>query len=540
MKFRIIVVAIVLLAIGVSLAFADQYTEKITRNLDSAKANRSELEKTIGYFEKKGDAQQLDAVRFLIANMDDACYSETAIFDSNKVEIAFNILDYPNIDSASKALEAIEKKRGRLKFDRKQLVFDLETMKADLLIRNVEQAFSAWKTRPWSKTIPYSDFRDYILPYRGSNEPIEDWRTYFIDKYRDLPKTMKDSTDPIEAATLINRELAKIFTFDSRYYLHPTDLGLTEMLKTHLGRCEDMTNFTIFALRANGICVVSDYTPYWANSGNNHAWNAVMDRDGKAIPFMGCEADPKAYKLSGKIGKAYRKSFGHQRDNLSAKLNKNERSPGWLSGDEFIDVTKDYATIADVSLKLTDPIPDSVRFAYLCVFNSGEWKPIHWSWIKGKKTNFTAMGCDVMYAPAFYYKKKPDEKAKLETTGSAFILTHRKLLGIFPQSGKCITLDGDTANKISVALWSTTKKVYANATEEKRIAALDSGATYELSYWDKEWKSLGKKLFSDKSKPLVFDNVPANRVYWLVKDIVSDEHEERIFTIDPQGAQVWW
>jgi len=410
-----------------ALANAANYDEQIKKNLDSAKANRSELEKAIAYFEKKGDPQQLDAVKFLIANMDGSVYCEFAIFDTNKKEIPFRVLDYPNFDSAQKALNAIEKKVGGVNFDRKQLLKDLETVKADFLIKNVELAFKAWKSKPWAKHISYEVFRDYILPYRDNIEPIEEFRSYFIDRYPDLAKSMKDSTDPVEAAAVINTELKKIFTFDSRYYLHPTDQGLAEMLQTHLGRCGDMTNLTVEAMRANAIPVMSDYTPYWANTGNNHAWNAVMDRSGKAVPFMGCEADPYKYKLFNIPAKAYRKMYPHQRNCLSSMLTKNERAPGWLGGDKYIDVTRDYTTVSDVTLPLTDTTPDSVRFAYLCVFNSGEWKPIHWATLKGKSALFSDMGRNVMYTPAFFYKKKTAKKdslakADLEMTGDAFIL----------------------------------------------------------------------------------------------------------------------
>ena len=81
------------------------------------------------------------------------------------------------------------------------------------------------------------------------------------------------------------------------------------MMETKLGRCEDMTNMTIFALRANGLPVTSDYTPHWANSGNNHAWNAILDKNDSVIIFMGGEANPGEYELGHKLAKVYRKSF---------------------------------------------------------------------------------------------------------------------------------------------------------------------------------------------------------------------------------------
>ena len=74
-----------------------------------------------------------------------------------------------------------------------------------------------------------------------------------------------------------------------------------------------MTNVTIYAMRANGLAVTSDYTPYWANSGNNHAWNAILTGEGKVVPFMGAEANPGEYRLANKLAKVYRKTWKHSK-----------------------------------------------------------------------------------------------------------------------------------------------------------------------------------------------------------------------------------
>jgi hypothetical protein len=49
------------------------------------------------------------------------------------------------------------------------------------------------------------------------------------------------------------------------------------------------------------------------------------------------------------------------------------------------------------------------------------------------------------------------------------------------------------------------------------------------------WESLGKTTAGDG--PLVFADVPADGLYWLVAE--DSDKEERIFTIQ-DGRQVWW
>lgn len=61
------------------------------------------------------------------------------------------------------------------------------------------------------------------------------------------------------------------------------------------------------------------------------------------------------------------------------------------------------------------------------------------------------------------------------------------------------------------------------------------GNTYDLLYWDKEWKSLGK-VASPTNGVLQYNNVPSNAILWLRN--LTTGREERIFTYE-NGKQVW-
>ena len=331
---------------------------------------------------------------------------------------------------------------------------------------------------------------------------------------------MADENDLIEAATIINKDVRSYFGFNERYYLHPTDQGLSEMLKGGFGRCEDMTNLAIYAMRANGLAVTSDYTPYWANTGNNHAWNAIANVNGKVIPFMGAEADPGSYRLANKPAKVYRKMFGKQKENLIFQEHKQEKVPRWLAGKSFIDVTVGYVDVCDVTITFEREIPDSVDIAYLCVFNSGEWKPIHWGRIENNSTAFSDMGVDIMYLPALYLNEE------IVPYGPPILLEDNCDMNEFSKK---------SAGNVTANIGYTTVRtlqVSTNGTIKKKI---DKDKKYELSYWDDGWQSLGKS--SSAKNGLTFDNVPAGCLYWMVAD--NSDEEERIFTIE-NGKQIWW
>lgn len=464
------------------------------------------------------DSLKRVAARFLVENMEGHAYITFDLKDSVGTTVPFDVLSFPTYDSLETAFRILEKQHGTLDFKKRETTYDDSVLTPGFLIQHIDHALKAWKSRPFAAQLSFSDFCNYVLPYRGSNEPLELWRPFFYERYDSLLRSMKNPADPIEAAILINRDLISWFHFDPRFYYHPTDQGLSDMRSTTLGRCEDMTNLTIYAMRANALAVTSDYTPYWANSGNNHAWNSIVSPDGRVIPFMGAEADPGAYQLPNKVAKVYRKMYAIQKGNLAFQGVDSEQLPPYLASKSYVDVTRDYAPVRTITLPVI--APDSVHFAYLCVFNSGEWKAIHWAPITNGTARFTDMGLDVAYLPALYVDKK------VVPSGDPFILT---------VEGEMRSMVADTLSTQTLTLPSTTKVRQVVSTDGFVKSELTPGMTYELKYWNNGWQVVGSATAA--SEPLRFTDVPVNAMYWLTAQ--DSDREERIFTYD-QDTQQWW
>ena len=497
------------------------YSPDVAAALDSAGSNRVELEKVLSHYSSAKDSLKLQASFFLIGNMEGHSYVTYALQDTIGKEVSFNVLDYQDYNTLRAEWDTLEQLHGSLDFEKKEIAYDLNTVTADFLIKQIDYSFKAWREKPWASKLSFEQFCEYVLPYRGSNEPLENWREFFWEKYKDIEKKMTDPSDAIQATKLINDDVKSWFAFDPRYYYHPTDQGLSEMLKNHLGRCEDMTNVTIYAMRANGLAVTSDYTPFWANAGNNHAWNAIVTPDGKVIPFMGAEANPGEYHLWNKLAKVYRKTFDKQKENLAFQEKKQKEVPGWLAGKSYKDVTKDYEEVCDVTVSFKKEIPDSVDIAYLCVFNDGEWQPIHWGRIENKISVFTDMGKEIAYLPALYLN------SKVVPYSEPFILR---------SDCSIREIQGDGKTTTSLSLTSTTARKQEASTDGIAKTFLTPGKEYELFYWKDGWQKSGSLIATDR--PLIFENVPAGCLYWLVpKD--SNKEEERIFTVE-DGKQIWW
>jgi hypothetical protein len=486
-----ILVAAVVLAGGMT---ASAWPPEVEEALGKAGENRAELERVLSHYQQQADPLKLEAAEFLIANMDGHGYIVHGFFDEQGNEIEFDALDYASYQEALAAFDALEAEHGPIDYERKRFDPDLETITTEFLIENIDLAFQAWRARPWAAPITFDAFCEYILPYRGSNEPLNSWRPACMERLADLTSQLDDPEDLQAAGRAVQRAASPWVGFSELYYLHPTDQGFTEMLEAGLGRCEDISNMLGYAFKANAVLSATDYTPFWADRDNNHAWEVLLDGAGRGRAG-----------LSNRAAKVYRKTFSIQRDSLGAIKTEDEKVPRWLAGRNYKDVTPDYMETTDVTVRLTRDRPEGVRFAYLCVFNGGEWQAIHWSRIEGEHATFTDMGRRIAYLPAYYV----DEE--VVPAAAPFILT---------EDGEIRILDGADGGTVTIDMTEATR----------------AGTGYELFVWEGGWKTVERRS-ADDEKPALFEAVPAGRLYWLVAD--GSRRLERIFTVEDGNVVSW-
>ncbi|MFH1747766.1 MAG: transglutaminase-like domain-containing protein [Planctomycetota bacterium] len=482
----------------------------VEMSLSKAGGNRAELESVLKHYQHEGDQQKLQAAQFLIANMDGHGYILTAFYDQDGNEVEFEALDYPNLAEAQAALDVLEKKHGELDYDTKRFEADLETASAEYLIENIDLAFQAWREKPWARDLTFEAFREYILGYRGDNEPVNSFRPSCLARYADLPGKMKDPTDVYEVADLVRRDVNQWVPFNDLYYLHPTDQSFEEMTHSRNGRCGDISNMMMYAMRSVAIPAAVDFTPWWADRDNNHAWEVILDAQGRG----------KARLLS-RAAKVYRKTFAIQRDGLACRAGEDAKLPRYLNSRNYKDATDQYIDTTDVTLRLESGKPAGTRFAYVCVFNGGKWRPIHWGALDGDRVTFTKLGRHVAYLPAYYV----DEE--VVPASSPFILT---------DAGDVRPLTGDGDARQSIELTITNPEVPDADTQATRpMIVIKPGKAYELFVWNDGWESFGQQVAGNQ--PVSFDSVPAGKLYWLVEE--NSRRLERIFTVK-SGKQVWW
>ena len=145
--------------------------DTLDQSLELAGDNRQELEKVLAYFEDDEDPLKYEAACFLIENMPyhyapkgenvdyvDSVYLAMSEYPKEQREKVFKEL-----------LKAKDLPNGRPEID-------IRTLKADFLIKVINEACDLWHEVAWSKEYDTSLFFDYVLPYRLLDEPQSDWK----------------------------------------------------------------------------------------------------------------------------------------------------------------------------------------------------------------------------------------------------------------------------------------------------------------------------------------------------------------------------
>ncbi len=151
---------------------------------------------------------------------------------------------------------------------------DLQTLSADFLLDDIQQANDAFENVPWHDQIPPDIFLNEILPYANVTETREEWRTQLREKCWPL---VKDCAKPGEAAQRLNEKIYKIFNVHYSTARKRADQSPSESMASGLASCTGLSILLIDACRS--VCVPARLagTPMWWDMRGNHTWVEVWD-----------------------------------------------------------------------------------------------------------------------------------------------------------------------------------------------------------------------------------------------------------------------
>ena len=302
-----------------------------------------------------------------------------------------------------KWLDSVTAVRGKL-HEKESFLPDLKNSTAPFLINNIDRAFEVRQKSPFCKDLTDAEFYEYILPYRVSTEKLEFWRDQVLNDFSQAQKDSIYSFSTVLAATsYIDKIYQKKFQFGgSRYFKEKKVRSYSELLKDKSGKCDDMCNLMVFALRALGIPSGFDGIQYKRASNDvGHGWCFVLDTKTKRnYPFDALSDNgPGFFNLPYKNApKVMRKQFAIL-PNTSIKTNQSIVHPDFFEN-SAIDVTSEYFETTNLAIPLVKKYPEPL---YLSIWNNGWWKPVDYFYNPNKATAiFNNVSKDNLYCLTKY------------------------------------------------------------------------------------------------------------------------------------------
>ncbi len=403
-----------------------EYPKDVSFVLEKAGKNKIELKKVLDHY-KNTDSLKYRAACFLISNMY-AHYSVNGPKIQKQQEF-IDIIDSINttFDNPRQIDMLIVKNLWDSLMDLPLLssstpviTTDINVVKVDYLMNNIDLAFLAWN-KPWAKHLSFENFCEYILPYRCTQEPIDNWRNELLEKYSWIEDSVIGKNLVLEACTLVNNDLKKWFVHHPLSYV--SDLSYSDLVRVKRGRCPDMVNLATYAMRANGIPVSIDFTPQWPDRSMGHNWNTLLIGNKNNIEFMGTESNPGTDAISKrKKAKVYRRTFAIQKNSLPFLKHDQENIPHFFYNTNYIDVTKTYIPCTDLCIKNVNTSFNlkNGTHGYICVFNNKDWIPVDWGPIEKNNISFNQIGLDIVYLVMIFSNNK------LLPINQPFLLTKEK------------------------------------------------------------------------------------------------------------------
>ncbi len=483
---------------------AQKYPAAVEKTLKLSGSNAQELRKALNYFYRSGDALKISSIYFLVANMPLHRTITYNWYDNKGQKVDFSELNYKTFNDAVTAFNGLKSKHGPL-HPLTCSYNDVDSIKASFLIENIDLAVAQYKNTPADRKVSEKDFFEYLLPYRISVEPLQEWRKEYARLFASLSDEQTSPDAWLRALkTSINSRFSNIWAIENRSDPIPC-LGAGQILLRGKGYCEDMADMAVFISRSNGIAASVDNIPEWATTSGNHFLNfIVIDKKSKHF-------DAAQDSLGREPSKVLRTTYSPQQDAIATHLDTADIPRGFLRIKNYIDVTADYWPTGSVPYKREDLSKSKGKVLYVAVYNGGAWKPVWYGFVQQDAVVFKNMSRGVVYLPVCY------EKGRLTPASWPYALgyNHESLLKPDLSHGRTVNLDA-----------------------QERHLKFQPGKTYSLYYWDSAWRLLGIKKAPDKCIRMSFDNVPANALLVLVPEY--SRKKERPFTITANGTREWW
>lgn len=359
----------VLYLLGLLVLMGCGKQEKWEIALERAGKNKGELMKVLAFYAQ--DSCKLKAAEYLIAHMPYHFEVEEYMVSPQGANYYPDIMRFDGAEAVKRHCDSLLAAGYRIQRTHK---YDLECVRADYLIRQIELAFEAWE-KPWAREVTWNDFCRYILPYRSQNESLTDVRKVLYDRYVPLLDSANVKT-AFEACNVLNELLKKEIAYAETG--NPLGATVEETMRSGRGTCEALCNYTVLAMRAAGIPVAVHQT-VWTHMDRGHVWPAVKS-EGRFYDFSPGDVHADAYqkKLQAsrylRPAKVYRRNY----ECVQTYSGPDDGYVTFLKNPLLEDATDG---LLDAVYTLRVPMDEKYgseegNFVYLCAFNYYNWQPV--------------------------------------------------------------------------------------------------------------------------------------------------------------------
>ena len=380
--------------------------------LKAAGENKSELKAVLKHYRTVDkDPDKLKAAKYLIANMPaHYSYRDTAAINRYYSKALQILGTGPSPDWQRDTLRQISDTQfAGITSD---IISDVQVMTADYLIYSIDHAFKQWKTQPWAKHLSYEEFRDWILPYKVTEQQsLDAWRDTLSRHYSDSISTVTDPFDQRNtiygAIEIVRNELhSKLSAIGHRVIWEdrgsiPMRSAATWVRMTY-GSCLDYVTMGTAVFRSLGLPAAVDQVPFWGRNSEGHSWYVFPDDRGReqaTINSIIMPAGMQFYPYE-RIPKVWRNTY-----TINREIVKYRNTAKYIHHFELCqqDVTDHYNLTSDIEI-LTSPdkrkqLKDR-KYVYIAMVTNSygpNWKVLDFGKLKRGKAFFKNMGRNMLY-----------------------------------------------------------------------------------------------------------------------------------------------
>lgn len=176
---------------------------------------------------------------------------------------------------------------------------DRESLSLELFRENLDQAFVARETYPWTKELPRERFFNEVLPHAVVTETRDAWRKNLRELFHPL---VKDCHSVREASAAVGANIGKLTGVEYNTGREKACQSPAESMRQHKASCTGLSILMVDALRAAGVPARLAAIPMWGTGEGNHTWVEV--HDGTDWRFSGYGGSPDRWDQGWEIARS--------------------------------------------------------------------------------------------------------------------------------------------------------------------------------------------------------------------------------------------